>query len=78
MEGLNHNNNMSLERVVSQRALLMSTSFPCQVCVIGFLSGICLTSLFLAAFTSFGITASFSQFSSSNSGSSISMDTGKL
>ncbi|XP_057423892.1 uncharacterized protein LOC130717607 isoform X2 [Lotus japonicus] len=42
------------ERVVSQRALQMGNSFPCQICVVGFLCGVCLTSLFLAALTSFG------------------------
>ncbi|CAH9115312.1 unnamed protein product [Cuscuta epithymum] len=44
----------SLERVVSQRALQMGSSFPCQICVVGFLCGVCLTSFFLAALTSFG------------------------
>ncbi|XP_021742120.1 uncharacterized protein LOC110708325 isoform X1 [Chenopodium quinoa] len=43
-----------LERVLSQKALSMSSSFPCQICVVGFLCGVCLTSLFLAALTSFG------------------------
>lgn len=47
-------NQKSLERVVSQRAIQMGTSFPCQICVVGFLCGVCLTSLFLAALTSFG------------------------
>ncbi|GAU21875.1 hypothetical protein TSUD_33720 [Trifolium subterraneum] len=51
MEGMNQK---SIERVVSQRALQMGSSFPCQICVVGFLCGICLTSLFLAALTSFG------------------------
>ncbi|RYQ90968.1 hypothetical protein Ahy_B09g096875 isoform G [Arachis hypogaea] len=32
----------------------MGSSFPCQICVVGFLCGVCLTSLFLAALTSFG------------------------
>lgn len=44
----------SLEKVLSQRALQMGSSFPCQICVVGFLCGVCLTSLFLAALTSFG------------------------
>ncbi|KDP23723.1 hypothetical protein JCGZ_23556 [Jatropha curcas] len=44
----------SLERVVSQRALQMGSSFSCQICVVGFLCGVCLTSLFLAALTSLG------------------------
>ncbi|KAI4369454.1 hypothetical protein MLD38_017891 [Melastoma candidum] len=48
--GVNHK---SIERVVSQRALQMGSSFPCQVCVFGFLCGVCLTTLFLSAFTSF-------------------------
>lgn len=43
-----------LERVLSQKALAMSSSFPCQICVVGFLCGVCLTSLFLACLTSFG------------------------
>ncbi|XP_057961892.1 uncharacterized protein LOC131153543 [Malania oleifera] len=51
MEPLNQKN---LERVVSQRALQMGNSFPCQICVAGFLCGVCLTSLFLAALTSVG------------------------
>ncbi|KAJ0080024.1 hypothetical protein Patl1_23145 [Pistacia atlantica] len=51
MEALNQK---SLERVVSRRALQMGSSFPCQICVVGFLCGVCLTSLFLAALTSFG------------------------
>lgn len=42
----------SLERAVSQRALQMSSSFPCQVCVVGFLCGICVTYFFQAALTS--------------------------
>ncbi|XP_025013635.1 uncharacterized protein LOC8258636 isoform X2 [Ricinus communis] len=61
----------SLERVVSQRALQMSSSFPCQLCVVGFLCGVCLTSLFLAALTSLGTFAfggiSFSAVSIRNS-----------
>lgn len=47
-------NQKSIERVVSQRAMQMGSSFPCQICVVGFLCGICLTSLFLATLTSFG------------------------
>jgi len=47
-------NQKSIERVVSQKALQMGSSFPCQICVVGFLCGVCLTSLFLAALTSFG------------------------
>lgn len=44
----------TLERVVSQKALQMSSSFSCQICVAGFLCGVCIASLFLAALTSFG------------------------
>ncbi|KAE9619046.1 hypothetical protein Lal_00046912 [Lupinus albus] len=51
MEGQNQK---SIERVVSQRAMQMGNSFPCQICVVGFLCGICLTSLFFADLTSFG------------------------
>ncbi|KAJ6857863.1 hypothetical protein NC652_040391 [Populus alba x Populus x berolinensis] len=47
-------NQQSLERVVSQKALQIGSSFPCQICVVGFLSGVCLTSLFLALLTSLG------------------------
>ncbi|KAL3838116.1 hypothetical protein ACJIZ3_022707 [Penstemon smallii] len=50
-------NGKSLERVVSQRAFQMGSSFPCQICVVGFICGVCLTSLFLAALTSFGSVA---------------------
>ncbi|XP_061371336.1 uncharacterized protein LOC133313930 isoform X2 [Gastrolobium bilobum] len=68
METLNHK---SIERVVSQRALQMGSSFPCQICVVGFLCGVCLTSLFLAALTSFGTfqfgPISFSTMSMANS-----------
>ncbi|KAJ0253853.1 Alpha-(1,6)-fucosyltransferase [Hirschfeldia incana] len=57
----------SLERVVSDKALKLRNSFPCQICVVGFLCGICLTSLFLAALTSIGTfelaAVSFSSFS---------------
>ena len=51
MEALNQR---SIERVVSHRALQMGTSFPCQICVVGFLCGVCLASFILAALTSFG------------------------
>ncbi|PIA36305.1 hypothetical protein AQUCO_03400301v1 [Aquilegia coerulea] len=44
----------SLERVVSQRALQMGSSFPCQICVMGFFCGVCITYFFLAALISFG------------------------
>ncbi|XP_030521122.2 uncharacterized protein LOC115734461 [Rhodamnia argentea] len=47
-------NQKVIERVVSQKALQMGSSFSCQVCVVGFLCGVCLTTLFLAALTSFG------------------------
>uniref|UniRef100_A0A2P2JRM5 Uncharacterized protein LOC105647752 n=1 Tax=Rhizophora mucronata TaxID=61149 RepID=A0A2P2JRM5_RHIMU len=62
----------SIERVLSQRALQMGNSFPCQICVVGFLCGVCLTSLFLAALTSlgsfgFGGVSLFSSISQGNS-----------
>ncbi|XP_071706062.1 uncharacterized protein [Rutidosis leptorrhynchoides] len=47
------NGGKSLERKVSLKALQMGNSFSCQICVIGFLCGVCLTSLFLALLTSF-------------------------
>ncbi|KAL1803206.1 hypothetical protein ACET3Z_031853 [Daucus carota] len=47
-------NQKSLERVVSQRAFQMTNSYPCQLCVLGFLCGVCITTVFLAAVTSFG------------------------
>lgn len=56
----------SLERVVSEKALKLGNSFPCQICVVGFLCGICLTSLFLAALTSLG-TFELAAFSFSSS-----------
>ncbi|PON55495.1 alpha-(1,6)-fucosyltransferase [Parasponia andersonii] len=72
MEALNQK---SLERVVSQKALQMGNSFPCQICVVGFLCGVCLTSLFLAIFTSLGTfelgRISFSAISMGTSSSEI-------
>ncbi|EOA16419.1 hypothetical protein CARUB_v10004573mg [Capsella rubella] len=53
----------SLERLVSEKALKLGNSFPCQICLVGFLCGICLTSLFLAALTSLG-TFELATFSS--------------
>ncbi|KAF6145608.1 hypothetical protein GIB67_037641 [Kingdonia uniflora] len=44
----------NLERIISQRALQMGNSFPCQICVVGFLCGVCLTYFFLAILTSSG------------------------
>ncbi|XP_058094661.1 uncharacterized protein LOC131240445 isoform X2 [Magnolia sinica] len=41
----------SIERVVSQRALQMSNSSPCKICVVGFLFGACFTYFFLAVLT---------------------------
>ncbi|KAK9140344.1 hypothetical protein Scep_010025 [Stephania cephalantha] len=43
----------SLERAVSQKALQMGSSFPCRICVVGFLIGACLACLFMASLTSF-------------------------
>ncbi|KAM7250022.1 hypothetical protein ACFE04_021905 [Oxalis oulophora] len=67
-------NQKSLERIVSQRALQMGNSFSCQICVMGFLCGVCLTSLFLAGLTSLGSfefagVISFSKDTWSNSSS---------
>ncbi|XP_022744888.1 uncharacterized protein LOC111295605 isoform X2 [Durio zibethinus] len=64
-------NQKFLEKVVSQRALQMSSSFPCQICVVGFLCGVCLTSLFLAALTSLG-TFGFGGISFSSTSMGIS------
>lgn len=50
MEPVNHK---SLERVVSQKAMQMGSSFPCQICVVGFFCGVCLTTFFLAALATF-------------------------
>ncbi|KAF8401952.1 hypothetical protein HHK36_012903 [Tetracentron sinense] len=44
----------TIERVVSQKALQMGSSFPCQICVVGLLCGVCITYFFLAVLTSFG------------------------
>ncbi|KAF5740481.1 hypothetical protein HS088_TW11G00550 [Tripterygium wilfordii] len=61
----------SMERAVSQKALQMGSSFPCQICVVGFLCGVCLTYFFLAALTSLGSFGfgpiPFSVFSAANS-----------
>ncbi|XP_020551153.1 uncharacterized protein LOC105166568 isoform X1 [Sesamum indicum] len=76
MEALNQK---SLDRVVSQRAFLMGSSFPCQICVFGFLCGVCLTSLFLAALTSFGAASSGSiSFSPFSTGISASNSTSSM
>ncbi|KAF3778077.1 hypothetical protein EJ110_NYTH43884 [Nymphaea thermarum] len=45
----------NLERAVSQKALQMSNSASCKAAVVGFLAGVCITYLFLAAVTSVGI-----------------------
>uniref|UniRef100_A0A1J3FGJ5 Alpha-(1,6)-fucosyltransferase n=1 Tax=Noccaea caerulescens TaxID=107243 RepID=A0A1J3FGJ5_NOCCA len=54
MEAKGNMSMKSLERIVSEKALKLGNSFPCQICVVGFLCGICLTSLFLAALTTLG------------------------
>ncbi|XP_020582744.1 uncharacterized protein LOC110026204 isoform X2 [Phalaenopsis equestris] len=41
----------SLERLISQRAMQMSASFHCKIWVLGFFCGVCITYLFLVAFT---------------------------
>ncbi|XP_054779116.1 uncharacterized protein LOC129287009 [Prosopis cineraria] len=68
-------NQKSLERVVSQKALQMGSSFPCQICVVGFLCGVCLASFLLAALTSFSSfqigPLSFSSMSLTNSSSGV-------
>ncbi|KAI8539512.1 hypothetical protein RHMOL_Rhmol09G0189100 [Rhododendron molle] len=56
-KGMDASNQKSIERVVSQRALQMGSSFPCQICVVGFLCGVCLATFFLAALTSLGTFA---------------------
>ncbi|EOA12119.1 hypothetical protein CARUB_v10003958mg, partial [Capsella rubella] len=56
-----------LERLISGKALKLGNSFSCKICVIGFLCGICLTSLFLAAFTSLGTFELAAFFFSSSS-----------
>ncbi|KAG5532940.1 hypothetical protein RHGRI_027252 [Rhododendron griersonianum] len=64
--GENRSKAVEIEMVVSQRALQMGTSFPCRICVVGFLFGVCLTTLFLAALTSGSFAfggISFSSFS---------------
>ncbi|GFS30194.1 hypothetical protein Acr_00g0010670 [Actinidia rufa] len=72
-------NQKSLERVVSQTAMKMGNSFPCQICVLGFFCGICLTTLSLAALTSFGTFVfggiSFSTFSNGIANLNSSSDT---
>ncbi|KAL5726204.1 hypothetical protein ACHQM5_009265 [Ranunculus cassubicifolius] len=62
----------TLERVVSQKALQMGSSFPCQICVVGFFCGVCLTYFFLAALTTIGAIQlgglAFSSMSQKSSG----------
>ncbi|XP_068652488.1 uncharacterized protein [Aristolochia californica] len=43
----------TLERVISQRAIQMSSSLPCQIYVLGFFCGVCVTYFSLAALGSF-------------------------
>ncbi|CAN6458060.1 unnamed protein product [Victoria cruziana] len=45
----------NLERAVSQKALRMSNSAACKAAVVGFLAGVCITYLSLAAITPVGI-----------------------
>lgn len=78
-KGMDASNQKSIERVVSQRALQMGSSFPCQICVVGFLCGVCLATFFLAALTSLGtfafggisFSASSNGITSGNSSSAI-------
>ncbi|CAD5332985.1 unnamed protein product [Arabidopsis thaliana] len=56
--------------MVSEKALKLGNSFPCQICVVGILCGICFTSLFLAALTSLG-TFELAAFSLSASSSAF-------
>lgn len=52
----------------TQKSLQLGSSFPCQVCVVGFLCGVCIASLFLGAFTLFGVPLEFAwSFFSPNS-----------
>ena len=41
----------SLGRIISQRAMQMSNSFPCKIWALGFICGVCITYLFLVAST---------------------------
>ena len=43
----------------THKSLQLGSSFPCQVCVVGFLCGVCIASLFLGAFTLFGVPLEF-------------------
>ncbi|XP_068665746.1 uncharacterized protein [Aristolochia californica] len=43
----------TLERVISQRAIQMSSYFPCQIYVLGFFCGVCVTYFSLAGLGSF-------------------------
>lgn len=54
MEPLNQRSTTPLERVVSQRALQMSNSFPCQICAVALFCGLCIVSLILAILGNFG------------------------
>lgn len=43
----------NLERLISQKAMQMSNSFPCKIWALGFICGVCITYLFLVASTPF-------------------------
>jgi len=65
MEPLNQRSTTPLERVVSQRALQMSNSFPCQICAVAIFCGLCIVSLILAILGNFG-NFQFAHFSMLN------------
>lgn len=70
----------SLERVISQKALQMSSSLPCKLWVLGFFCGACITYLFLVVPTpfrsvQFGLV--FSSSSGTPSHNSSMIDSGK-
>lgn len=46
----------SLERIISHKAMQMSQSFPCKICALGFICGVCITYLFLVVSTPFKTT----------------------
>lgn len=60
----------SLERVISQRAMQISGSIHCKIWVLGFFCGVCITYLFLVAFTPHTVAefgAAFSNYPGSRS-----------
>ncbi|PKA60581.1 hypothetical protein AXF42_Ash019474 [Apostasia shenzhenica] len=69
----------TLERAISLRAMQISSSFSCKIWVLGFFCGVCLTYLFLVAFTpyktaEYGQMYSSTQWDASSKSSSLDLE----